>query len=195
MIFEPFDPFEIKRTPTNRIDAKPKILKEFWSDVERIQSGLSDAYGCYVFSVRASRGYRPWYVGKTQAKSGFKGECFQPHKLQHYMDALDQTKKGTPVIHHLARMTPNGKFSKPKRGTLNDIELLEVYLISLALSQNSDLCNVKNTNFQREVIVPGIVNSPKGRPNDSVITLRHSLGLSKPRSRQHKETHSAAQDE
>ena len=119
-------------------------------------------YSAFEQAVVTGRGM----LARQQAKSGFKGECFQPHKLQHYMDALDQTKKGTPVIHHLARMTPNGKFSKPKRGTLNDIELLEVYLISLALSQNSDLCNVKNTNFQREVIVPGSVNSPKGRPNE-----------------------------
>ena len=56
---------------------------EFWESVENKAEGLSKAIGIYVFSTRHGAIRTPWYVGKTVAKTGFRGEVFQDHKLSH----------------------------------------------------------------------------------------------------------------
>jgi hypothetical protein len=65
----------------------------FWTD----HPEFADEVGCYICAIRAGRGYVPIYVG--QATVGFRKECFDHHKLDHYNKARDiRDKKGTPVL-------------------------------------------------------------------------------------------------
>src|ERR1035441_3965509 len=61
----------------------------FWKDSET--KPLAKERGCYLFAIRAAKGFRPIYVGKT--KKSFEQECFTYHKIaQHYTPALDFKK-------------------------------------------------------------------------------------------------------
>lgn len=70
------------------------------------------AIGCYVFCMKYGGKIRPWYVGMTVAKAGFRGEIFQQHKLEIYNECLDG-RRGTPVMFLFSLMTSEGNaFSK-----------------------------------------------------------------------------------
>jgi hypothetical protein len=67
---------------------------DFWNSTTNY---LAKERGCYLFAIRASRGFRPVYVGKTL--NSFQKECFTHHKIaDHYTPALANTGKGTPVL-------------------------------------------------------------------------------------------------
>jgi hypothetical protein len=57
-----------------------------------------------------------------------------------------------------------------------DIDFLETMLIGMALERNKDLLNARKTKLLREMIVPGIINTPQARPTGPVIDLRNALG-------------------
>ena len=71
------------------------------------------------------------------------------------------------------------KFSKPAKSGYRDIDYLETLLIGMALDQNYDLMNVKKTKFMKEMVVPGVINSPQSRPTTPVTELRNALGLNR----------------
>lgn len=145
--------------------------------MEATQEGLAVANGCYVFSMRAGRGIRPWYVGQARGKDGFRQEVFRFHKLVQYNDVLAK-KKGTPLVHLLARCTPKGKLSN--HVNQSELNWLETMLIGLALQENADLCNAHGTGFLRNVSIPGITGGGgSGRHSKSRASLRVALGLKK----------------
>lgn len=80
-------------------------LLEFWNEVEAWDEGLSRAVGVYVFSTCHGSTFTPWYVGKTNAKTGFRGEIFQTHKLNHYVSSSER-KRGAPAVHLIPRIEP-----------------------------------------------------------------------------------------
>jgi hypothetical protein len=81
-------------------------------------------------------------------------------------------------LYLLPRLTNSGeKFSKPTRSGYRDIDFLETLLIGMALEQNKNLANIKKTKLLREMIVPGVINSPQARPTGPVTDLRNALGL------------------
>ncbi|HEX4005315.1 MAG TPA: hypothetical protein VHX60_04015 [Acidobacteriaceae bacterium] len=102
MKFEPHGPFELPRSD-GEINMTHK--KKFWATVEEDTPSLSDAVGCYIFALKAAKGYTPWYVGMTRKRS-FKGETWQPHKLLGYGKVI-RAHKGTPMLFLLAKLTPN----------------------------------------------------------------------------------------
>jgi hypothetical protein len=156
-----FGPCEIPRDGT-LVDSRAK--GRFWKDVEREYPRLSGAVGCYVFAIRAAKGSRPWYVGKTE-KSSFKGETWSPHKLNLYNEALNQRGKGKPLLYFIARHTRGGKFAKARKGGIGDIRALENLLIGTCLLRNSKLLNAKQTKHLRGITVPGYMNEqPGARP-------------------------------
>jgi hypothetical protein len=84
---------------------------------------------------------------------------------------------GTPVLFLLPRLTVAGnKFSKPTKNQYRDIEFLETLLIAKALARNENLSNTKETALLRKMIVPGVINSPRGRRPRAVSELRNALG-------------------
>ena len=92
-IFEPIGPLEVPYTVgvkgTQLVDVG---CRSFWD----AYPDLADRTGCYVFGIRASRGYRPVYVGK--ATRTFRQECFTDHKVCHDHRALAETDRGTPIM-------------------------------------------------------------------------------------------------
>ena len=172
--YEVFGPFEIPRTANlRRIDENS--LRVFWNELEKLRAknkGLASASGCYIFGIRAGKGAKPWYVG--QAKKTFKQECFTDHKLVRYNRVLTE-RKGTPILFLLARRTPTGRFAG-KLGS-KEADWVEKRLIHHCLDANDGLLNVRDTAFSQEVIIPGLLNSPKARRSTEVQELRSLLTL------------------
>lgn len=175
MHYEAYGPFEVPRT-AGVIDRSK--LTAFWAEVEEWDEGLPRAIGVYIYSSRHGEGYTPWYVGKTCALAGFKGEVFQDHKVKHYL-ASAEFKKGVPCIHLLARVAPKRRtFSAPSFTAARDIDLLETAVIAMALRTNPFVRNDKKTWFNRNLRVPGIMGEPSpGRRTRSAATLRRALDL------------------
>ncbi len=178
MLYKPHGPFKVPRKKVKAgyraLDFSAPALRKFWEEVDAARIKLSKAKGCYIFAIRAGRGIRPWYVGQTGGS--FYGECFQSTKRDHYREALSHNSSGTPVIFLLARCTPRGALSNrvPLPGELDFVEKM---LISHALEQNSELRNVRDTRYLRNLTLPGVLNTPAGGPARTVQDLKVALGL------------------
>ena len=168
MQYSVYGEFEIPRQGST-IDRKR--LSGFWDEVEDSGLGLSAAVGCYLFAIRAAKGKRPWYVGRSNG--GFRNECFQHQKLTHYHEVLSDIGKGTAVMVFVARLTPTGRFSRkvPER----ELDFVERYLIHLALTRNRKLSNVANTKFFSTLSIPGVLNSSQGGLSQGAKALRSTL--------------------
>ena len=175
MNFLPHTPIEIPRQHTGLIAADKQSMATFWSQVEaELDEGLSGAIGCYIFSIRAGKGSLPWYVGLAERQS-FRKECFTSHKLVHYNNAI-ASRKGTPLLTLIAKYTPRGKIVNPTGSQHRDIQFLETMLISNCLGRNSTLYNAKDTKILREMVVPGLLNTPAGKALSSVKEFRALIG-------------------
>lgn len=176
MNFLPHTPIEIPRQSNSLIAADKRSLAEFWEGVEaELEGGLSGGIGCYIFSIRAGKGSLPWYVGLAERQS-FRKECFTSHKLVHYNNATAK-RKGTPLLTLIAKYTPGGKIVTPTGSRKHqDIKFLEAMLISNCLRRNGDLYNFKDTKLLREMVVPGLLNTPAGKCASSVARFRELIG-------------------
>jgi hypothetical protein len=175
MRYEIYGPFW---SPRFESEARGEALRGFWDIIEGFEDGLSRAIGIYVFSTCHGDNFTPWYVGKTNAKAGFRGEIFQDHKLDHYIGA-SQRKKGYPAIHLIAKVEPTrGNFCRASERSGREIEALETVMIGMALRANPEVRNSKKTWFNKNCHVPGIMGTPiVGRPSEAIQTLRNTLGL------------------
>lgn len=175
MQYEVYGPFWAPRAQT---EATGENLRAFWGEVEQMVPGLPRAIGIYVFSTCHGETFTPWYVGKTNAQAGFRGEIFQDHKLDHYVGA-SQRKRGHPAIHLIAKVQPvRGNFCQSSQRSGREIDELETVMIGMALRANRLVRNSKKTWFNRTCQVPGIIgNAVTGRPTDAVATLRNTLKL------------------
>jgi hypothetical protein len=166
-----------------RIDRRPDRLgvfdKNFWKQVSDLNARLPGACGCYIFALRHGKNIVPWYVGKTE-KDTFETECFQPTKINYFNEVL-RNHAGTPLLFLLPRLTGSAmRFSRPIESAYHDVDFLETLLIGLALEKNANLINVRKTKLLREMIVPGIMNSPPGSSTAPVVALRNALGRNPP---------------
>lgn len=176
MNFFPYEAVEIPRNSKGLVAADSASLKEFWAQVDQqVVEGLSAAIGCYIFSIRTSRGSLPWYVGRAE-KQQFRKECFTSHKLNHYNNAI-AGRKGTPLLTLVAKVTPGDYFAKPSGSGHRDIQLLENMLIASCIQRNNQLANVKDTKLLREMSVPGLINNSQGKDAESVRSFRTLLGV------------------
>ena len=175
MRYEVYGPFW---SPRAQSEASGDNLRAFWDEIEEMVPGLPRAIGIYVFSTCHGENYTPWYVGKTNAKTGFRGEIFQDHKLNHYVRANEQ-KRGYPAIHLIAKIEPvRENFCRASGRSGREIDELETVIIGMALRANPNVRNSKKTWFNKTCQVPGIIGeSVIGRPSDAVVTLRNTLNL------------------
>jgi hypothetical protein len=175
MNYDVYGPFEISKTGK---DFAGDAIKEFWETVEDYDEGLSYAVGIYIFSIRHGETYTPWYVGKTNAKLGFRGEVFQTHKLDHYLTTTQQ-KRGCPIVHLIPKIEPvRGNFANQSDKAEREIDALETALIGMALRANPKVRNEKKTWFIRNCYVPGVLGKPiKGRRPEGVSTIRKVFKL------------------
>lgn len=157
MNFYPHAAFAIPKQENGLVVTDKKSLSAFWDELdEKAGCDLSNPIGCYIFSIRASKGALPWYVGLAE-KQSFRKECFTPHKINHYNNAV-ANRKGTPMLTLVAKRTPSGKLISPTGGEHRDIQHLEPMLIAKCLGRNPGLLNMKDTKLLREMVVPGLIN-------------------------------------
>ncbi len=160
MLFTIHGPFEIEKSKNGLINSASDAKRRFWANVENEIHGLSEACGCYLFAVKAAHGIKPWYIGLTSKRS-FAKECVGAHQLKIY-DNVVAGKKGTPLLYLLAKRTKSGKFRKPSKNFQTSVGFLETLLIGAGIEKNRHLQNVSKTRYLREMIVPGLLNSPPG---------------------------------
>lgn len=138
----------------------------FWTNPRA--GRFAEERGCYLFAIRAGKGYRPVYVGKT--KNSFEKECFAFHKTAaHYQRALDG--KGTPVMFLLVLGRGKGPINKRAVGQV------ESFLIQIAVAKNRRLSNVKGTK-QEEWEIMGVIRGGRGKVSEDARLFRKALGLS-----------------
>jgi hypothetical protein len=133
-----------------------------------LDQGIASKQGCYVFALRAAKGYCPWYIGK--ATKSFKQECMGSHQLQHYNAVLSKGKKGTPVMFLVA---PTGNKNKVPKKVCDDIESM---LIQSALYENPELRNIQKAKVPAWGI-DGVVRGRKGKPRKGESAFGLMMGL------------------
>ena len=163
-VYEPIEiPFTSGKGNAKHIDKPEK--KEFLSRLN--QAGLSNKQGCYVFALRAGKGFCPWYVGK--ATVSMEQECMG-NAIQHYNAVLFKGIKGTPVMFVVAL---DGNKSKVPRKTCDDIE---TFLIQTALFENPDLRNIQKTKVP-EWSIDGVIRANRGKPTSIAQVFKKMMGL------------------
>jgi len=146
------------------------MKKSFWEEIEESHPSLSAAVGCYIFAIKAGKGFTPWYVGKTE-KMSFSRETWQDGKLLNFGEVIRKYDKGKPVLFLLAKVTDKGKFTKPtKRRNLGSVSALEEMLIGVCLQRNKELLNKKSVKY-RAMHVPGYLNDQRGKPTKAASNL------------------------
>lgn len=114
--------------------------------------------GCYIFALKASQGYKPWYVGKTD--KSFYSEAFTPDKLQKYNEVAASSHRGTPLLFFLQAPGRVGEQRKRR------IAELELYLIQSASKKNPKLINIKGAKGP-DWGIRGILRCKRGTSNKS----------------------------
>lgn len=173
MKFQAFGPFEIPRDTPRVVASDSGALRGFWESAEETAPGISEACGCYVFTLKAPRGSRPWYVGKSE-KQSFRRECFAPHKINHYHRAIAE-RKGKPELIFLAEVTPAGKLKSPTVGKRAAISALEGILIGMAVQRNPNLLNMRGAKMWKDLEVHGFLNTSRKAQSGAAGYLRHIL--------------------
>jgi hypothetical protein len=171
MHFEVYGPFVLPRGGRHVLRSALD-RRAYWESVDDKVPGLSAACGCYVFTVRG----KVWYVGLAERQT-FKNECYIPHKVLAYNEAL-QIVSGTCSLIFIPKITLKGRFARPTVGKIKAVQLLEDMLLGLAISRNPKLTNIKGTKFPKNMVVPGIINTPQGTARSlSVQALKKALGV------------------
>jgi hypothetical protein len=130
---------------------------------------VADKRGCYVFSMKAAKGEKPFYVGKA-AKQSFRQECFTPHKRADHYNEILGSRKGTPYMSFLIQQKVRGKWS------LSAIDEVEEFLIAHAAARNPDLSNQRRLPNQSWSI-RGVASSRQGPRSTEAKAFRTLLGI------------------
>lgn len=173
MYFDVAGPYELIRdgkkkliTERSAADLKEKLTKD--------NPSLTTACGCYVFTVRAGRGYTPYYVGQSCRQSILR-EALNPSNREKYNKACSESR-GTPALFLLPMKSPSGQYRRKGGGGLA-IDFLERWLIAAALAKNTKLINTKETKLLRKIVVEGILNAKRGQPPIPSQELSRALGI------------------
>jgi hypothetical protein len=163
----PFEiPFKVSDACIKCIDTPHAKL--FWEKAET--EPFHYKQGVYVFATRAGKGFRPIYVGK--ATKAFKNECFTPHKLHHYAQALCNGAKGRPVMFFIAAQ------GKTNRVPANIIREIEDLMIQFAVAKNPGLRNKIGTKVA-DWTIKGVVRGGKGKKSKTASAFTTMMGISK----------------
>lgn len=130
---------------------------------------FTEAYGCYVFGIRAGRGYKPVYVGKATEK--FLGkEALDTDKIRKINQALLKNRKGTLVV---AFVVPEKKRGAKPTTLIDEIEYV---LIQYAYEKNPQIEN-KYDIFRCGWCIDGVKNHGPGHPSEDSIEFRRLIGI------------------
>lgn len=166
MEFSVRGPFAVPLEPGKTGKMVAKDLSAFWEAV----GDLQDLRGVYMFGIRAGKGIKPIYIGKT-AKQTFRTEAFAHHKLAaHYNPALLDCKKGTAVMFFVAHPVQKGPINQGL------IDKIESFLIDVASTKNRNLSNVKKKPDHKWRI-RGVVRSKTGEATAATAIFKKAIGL------------------
>lgn len=169
--FDTHGPYEVQR-PSGIITGAQQA---FWNSIPSKYASPEHAIGCYVFGIRYGAKIRPWYVGMTVAKAGFRGEIFQKHKLDIYNECMNG-RRGTPVMFLFPLITSGmDAFSTASKSKKKEIAWLEITLVGFAFRQNPELSNVRDMTFLKNVEVLGLLGKRRGRPYREAQEVRKML--------------------
>ena len=137
----------------------------------------SDCYGCYIYSVKAGKGFTPIYVGSATRQT-LGEEAFTSDKRLKCLQYMSEYGKGSL---HITFVVPKDKIDSSmgtRRGRYptKTIECLEKVLIAVAYRKNKHLMNKQNrclSNF----FINGALNSDAGRPREEVVKFKDMMGL------------------
>jgi hypothetical protein len=150
---------------SHRREVERRGLGTFWN--QKQCSVLAERSGCYVFAIRTTKRYIPYYVGQTGV--GFTRECFTRRNLELYDRALARHGKSAyPVLFLLC-----GGSRKVKRRIIGDIE---TFFIQLGADRNPHFLNVKGRPLPRWR-VPGVIRSRGGKPSQAARHFRKAFDL------------------
>jgi hypothetical protein len=162
--FEVKGPFEIKPKKLSKgLLINNECLNEFWESLKEIRTNR----GIYIFGMRVSKGYVPWYVGQT--KRNFEKECSDKLKVNIYNEIMI-AKRGTPIMFFLVQKINKG----PQNNSI--LNHVEKYFINIAISKNPDLYNKKGTK-KPEWSVKGVLNTSRGRWTKESKEFKKFIGL------------------
>jgi len=139
---------------------------DFWDNNQIAQIG--NRCGVYVFGMRAGKGIVPYYVGKTT--NSFANECFHPHKLVKYNEALTEYRSGRPVMFFLARPIKRGQIKK------KEIKQLEDFIILIASTKNPGLLNIRSRKKPKWAIA-GVIPGTQGQPSREAKKFKSMMNL------------------
>lgn len=146
------------------VDTEKSKIEHFWKQC----SEYADKHGCYIFSIKAAKGERPFYVGKASRQS-FRNESLSLHKLYVYNLVLG-SRRGTPYLSFVVQDKIKGKWS------LTAIDEVEEYLIAQAAARNPELSNRRRLPDQQWSI-RGVVNGGKGKRSLEATAFRTLMGI------------------
>jgi hypothetical protein len=165
LTFDAVGPVKIPVVPARNGSYIEAGCRAFWQS----NPELAKQKGCYVFAIRAAKGYKPIYVGKTVRS--FESECFADHKIaRHYNPALARKGRGTPVLFFLV---PRMRRGKPNARVIKD---LETFLVQVASAKNPELSNVQERKEARWGIC-GALRGGKGKPSLAARALKRAVGI------------------
>lgn len=173
MNFDVKGPYVIKRY------GPKKLITDESLDELKISIGDDDLIsgcGCYVFAIRAGKGYTPWYVGQA-SKTKLLNEAMNSSNREKY-NMVSAKFAGNPVLFLLPKRTKGGKLASPTEkadGNLHSVNFLEEWLIATALQKNPNLVNKKKTFFLKNLHVKGIFNPKKGEATLESGELKKAL--------------------
>ena len=170
MKFRTYGPFKMPRAGGDIDDEKKHY---FWKLIESKHPSLSNAVGCYIFVLKAAKGYKPWYVGKTD-KASFAHETWNDRNLRNY-GRIVREHKGLPMLFLIAKLTPSDRFQKPTtRKGAGSITALEKMLIASCFQRNNLLLNKKSIKYHT-MQVPGYLNESPGARTKEAKALAQLL--------------------
>ena len=140
--------------------------KQFWS--QEALKGVRAKQGCYVFALAVSRGFTPWYVGKTTKT--FREEALHDHKLIYYNEVIYKGQKGTPVMFFVAR---SGTLKRIPRSQIDE---LETFLIQSAMYKNPDIKNKQKT---KTVLwgIRGVLRGGRGKAPENATRFKSMMRI------------------
>ena len=89
MNFDVAGPFKLKRYGQKKI-LTDETVDHLLPRLEEWEEGLSEACGCYLFAVRAGKGFKPYYVGQA-CKRAISDEALNSTNLMKYNKVLGET--------------------------------------------------------------------------------------------------------
>lgn len=153
----------IQERAGRRLDAKKA------KDIFAKHPKYTKAKGCYVFGLRAARGYKPIYVGKTTDQT-LGRESLSDGTVRKINMALLKTRKATLVVAFVIPETQPGACPQKAIGEIESV------LIQYAYQKNPQIEN-ENGICRCGWYIDGVLNRGQGKPPAHSREFRRLVGI------------------